>query len=521
MSERVGERAALAFFASNLHEQVTAGKIQDAEAAAACRMLDQAGYGRLPRRRDQRPAEPARLPAGGHLMTAGRQTDRHAAGGVRAAAAPRRRAARPARPRLPGPLRPLDGDPAAAVPGVGADRPRACRTPGTSRSTPAPSTSTPRRCSARARRSPPGRSSGGRSCAASASRCTRRSTPSTPSAGRSSTTSRSSESDDPVDRQLAVDRRLLEEPRMEAHGVREFPPDSLRGRFVRRALQAAVIDVILPAFTEQVLDAGGRRSAADPGPRRPRDRLPAGPHPLRDRRPRRPRRAAASCGARCSATTTSRALDDLYARVVWIPDGELERLDDAAREYRRIVGEPDPPPSAGGGRRNRAGPVKVGGEAIPAKDTAASTGDGAGAGSLADALEQAIASARADQLEQLDEDVDLEQVLARRGRAWRAGRQARTRARDRAADRPDARPRRRPAAVSRRGAARPPLRQPAAPGDHPRHPADRQAHPRRALRRPRLRPRPRRAGRRPAGHAPIRGGSPGRSRRRSRSRTSG
>jgi MoxR-like ATPase len=47
MSERVGERAALAFFASNLHEQVQAGRIQDAEAAAACRMLDQAGYGRM------------------------------------------------------------------------------------------------------------------------------------------------------------------------------------------------------------------------------------------------------------------------------------------------------------------------------------------------------------------------------------------------------------------------------------------------------------------------------------------
>jgi hypothetical protein len=46
MSERVGERVALAFFASNLHEQVQAGKIQDVE-AAACRMLDQAGYGRL------------------------------------------------------------------------------------------------------------------------------------------------------------------------------------------------------------------------------------------------------------------------------------------------------------------------------------------------------------------------------------------------------------------------------------------------------------------------------------------
>ena len=57
----------------------------------------------------------------------------------------------------------------------------------------------------------------------------------------------------------AVYRRLLEEPRMEAHGVREFPPESLRGRFVRRALQAAVEDVILPAFTGQVLELAAAR----------------------------------------------------------------------------------------------------------------------------------------------------------------------------------------------------------------------------------------------------------------------
>ena len=61
------------------------------------------------------------------------------------------------------------------------------------------------------------------------------------------------ESDDPDDRQLAVDRRLLEEPRMEAHGVREHPTGTLRGRFVRHALTAAVTDVILPAFAEQLL----------------------------------------------------------------------------------------------------------------------------------------------------------------------------------------------------------------------------------------------------------------------------
>jgi hypothetical protein len=54
------------------------------------------------------------------------------------------------------------------------------------------------------------------------------------------------ESDDPAERRLARDRILLEEPRMEAHGCRQFPPDSTRGRFVRAALAAAVADVIVP-----------------------------------------------------------------------------------------------------------------------------------------------------------------------------------------------------------------------------------------------------------------------------------
>ena len=49
---------------------------------------------------------------------------------------------------------------------------------------------------------------------------------------------------------------------MEAHGVREFPADSLRGRFVRRALQAAVVDVILPAFAGA--GARARRLACRP-----------------------------------------------------------------------------------------------------------------------------------------------------------------------------------------------------------------------------------------------------------------
>src|SRR3954451_17403732 len=59
-------------------------------------------------------------------------------------------------------------------------------------------------------------------------------------------------SDDPGERQLAADRALLEEPRMEAHGCREFPADSRRGHFVRLALEAAVLDCIVPRFAAQL-----------------------------------------------------------------------------------------------------------------------------------------------------------------------------------------------------------------------------------------------------------------------------
>jgi hypothetical protein len=206
-----------------------------------------------------------------------------------------------------------------------------------------------------------------------------------------------SESDDAADRQLAVDRRLLEEPRMEAHGVREFPPDSLRGRFVRRALQAAVTDVIMPAFAEQVMAAAvaGQPLTRDLAARatvhlqaRTHDGVvePATLNPLRSV-------WSAVLGEECLA-----ALDDLYARLIWIPDGELDRLDEAAGEYRRIVGEPDSPTSAtGAGERGGSG--EGGGEADPGEGDGSDSGNGLRAESLADALEQAIASARASQIE--------------------------------------------------------------------------------------------------------------------------
>ena len=218
-----------------------------------------------------------------------------------------------------------------------------------------------------------------------------------------------SESDDHADRQLGVDRRLLEEPRMEAHGVREFQPDSLRGRFVRRALQAAVTDVIVPAFVEQLV----RRAVA--GEPLSRDVAARATAYLRARTLYGIVDAATLDPLHAVWRTVLGerdldALDDLYARLVWIPDGELERLDEAAREYRRIVGEPDRPPSAAGAGEP-GGSGEGGGEADWSDGDGSTSGGRVGAESLADALEQAIASARACQLEQLDEDVDLGQLL--------------------------------------------------------------------------------------------------------------
>ena len=175
------------------------------------------------------------------------------------------------------------------------------------------------------------------------------------------------DSSDPAERQLAVDRRLLEEPRMEAHGVREFAAESVRGRFVRRALEAAVVDVILPRFAEQLADAAlagqpltrdmaGRASVylqarthygiVDPGVLA----------------------ALAAVWRQVLGDADLRALDDLYARLVWIADGELDALDDAARAYREIIGAPDPPQS---GEGEGSGAPGAGGQSAGSGDTPA------------------------------------------------------------------------------------------------------------------------------------------------------
>ena len=207
------------------------------------------------------------------------------------------------------------------------------------------------------------------------------------------------ESDDADERQLAIDRRLLEEPRMEAHGVREHPAGTLRGRFVRHALEAAVIDVILPAFAHELLTAA---VAGTPITRDMAGRaavyLQARTHyGIVD-----PTALNGLCHVwrQILGEQDLDALDQLFSKLIWIADGELEALDRAAREYRAIIGAPDPPPSEDRG------------EATRGDHPSGRNGDRPAAGSLGEALEEALDQAREGQLEQLDVDVELQQVLA-------------------------------------------------------------------------------------------------------------
>ena len=203
-----------------------------------------------------------------------------------------------------------------------------------------------------------------------------------------------SESQDPGDRQLAVDRRLLEEPRMEAHGVRDFPPDSLRGRFVRRALQAAVVDVILPAFAEQMIPsvAAGVAPSRDLAARSTVYLQARTHYGVLDPAVLKPMHAVWD---RVLGAEDLSALDDLYASVIWSPDGDLHRLDAAARTYRGIVGEPEQAPSTAGRSGDPTGAPHDEGRAGGADVADGSErAGGSSPGSLADALEQAIATAR-------------------------------------------------------------------------------------------------------------------------------
>lgn len=236
-----------------------------------------------------------------------------------------------------------------------------------------------------------------------------------------------SKSDDPAEQQLAEDRRLLEEPRMEATGCREFPEQTGRGRFVRGALGVAVTDCIVPRFLEQFAQAAvaGKPLTRDMAGRA-MTYVQARTH--YDVVDAAALTALQAIWKKALGDADFAKLDDLYARLVWVDDGDNHTLSAFAKEYRDIIGPPDPPeggadgadgqavPGAGNGGNGGSG----GGDDDGSGDGPGSgTGNGSGGGSqptvgsLKEALDQALEQSAAGQLEQLNEDVDLKDTLAR------------------------------------------------------------------------------------------------------------
>ena len=211
-----------------------------------------------------------------------------------------------------------------------------------------------------------------------------------------------SESENPDDRQLAIDRRLLEEPRMEAHGVREHPPGTLRGRFVRHALRAAVTDVILPAFAGELLAAAtaGRPLTRDMAGRAT-VYLQARTHygildpTVLDGAAQR----VAAGSRRPGSRGTGRAV-----RQAHLDPGRRARARSTAppASTARSSAPPDPPPSADRDDSEQRRSPASGGSGDRARGGLARRGARAGA----------RAGSASGQLEQLDADLDLQQVLA-------------------------------------------------------------------------------------------------------------
>ena len=239
---------------------------------------------------------------------------------------------------------------------------------------------------------------------------------------------------------LVLDRRLLEEPRMEAHGVRDYPDNSARGRFIRRALSAMVPTVLLPRFEAEVLVASalGQPLSRDMCGRAMTYLAARTHYGVVD---------PATLGAltpiwaNVLGEADVSALHDLYSRLIWAPDGDLAQMDAYATEYREIIGPPDPPqPQAGasddgGGGGGAGGGQEASGDDPGDSDSDGDAGDGGGQGggvasgedadgggsaaagsdmkSLADAIKDARERAHDAQVRQLNEDVSLDDVLAR------------------------------------------------------------------------------------------------------------
>lgn len=169
------------------------------------------------------------------------------------------------------------------------------------------------------------------------------------------------------DQAIARDATLLEEPRMEAHLLRDFAARSARARFLKTAIPVAVADHILPQLQQSIAISamGGQAAARDAAATAlvyTWGRVAAGTL------------QAGACAALEPAwgallgPADTQALKDLMRDVVTIPDTDVPAMIAAAIRYRSIVGEAPP---AGGG---------AGGPSSGAAGDGDGTGDGAAGG---------------------------------------------------------------------------------------------------------------------------------------------
>jgi uncharacterized protein YegL len=217
---------------------------------------------------------------------------------------------------------------------------------------------------------------------------------------------------------IARDAQLLEEPRMEAHLMRDFEPNSARARFLATAIPVAVADHILPRLVEAIgkeLLTGGpaaAREAAATSLVYTWGRVPAGTL------------QPSACAALEPAwdallgPVDTQALKDLMRDVVTIADTDVDAMVAAATRYREIVGEP--PSDSGGGDGDGAdgagapdGSGSAGGQ--PGDGSGGSGGAGGSGGegggdqdgqSLADRMQDAIDAAQQAAAERLQAEQD-------------------------------------------------------------------------------------------------------------------
>jgi hypothetical protein len=187
------------------------------------------------------------------------------------------------------------------------------------------------------------------------------------------------QSKDPELEQLATDRRLLEEPRMEAHGWREFDPTGQLGRFVHTAIKTAMLEVLIPIFAnrlraELLFTGTVSRNAAGWTMSYLWARTHYGAIDAEHLA------GLEAIWRQALGDADFQALDDLYAQLIFCEDGDNDTLTSYAQRYREIIG-----------------PVEDNGD-VPSGD-------------LLDALDEAVKKGSVENLEQLNEDVDLQETL--------------------------------------------------------------------------------------------------------------